>query len=313
MKIDREALAARLEANVVTGENRDERMQELRDQQVEKARAAREAAEAQQPAQPEIRLDGEDPVPRETSNNADKPADPAKSDDKPSERDKTSDFQKERKRRKEAEERAARAEAEARELRARLTPPAEDNPRPKKEQFGDDVDRFADAVAEWKLTEQRRQDALADQQRRVKERADELRGEYADFDDTLKAGAEIEVRPNALKALLDCGENIPDLQYYLIKHPEEMARINEFTELGAAREYGRILSRLEIERDKSVVEPPLEVTSKVTTLRSVSQAPKPISPLKGAKSAPSASLDANGEFTGSFQDYKAQRRAGLIK
>jgi hypothetical protein len=312
MKIDREALAARLEANVVTGENREERVQELRDQQVEKARAAREAAEAQQPAQQEIRLDGEDPVPRETSNDADKPADPAKSDDKPSERDKTSDFQKERKRRKEAEERATRAEAEARELRARLTPPAEDNPRPKKEQFGDDVERFADAVAEWKLTEQRRQDALADQQRRVKERADELRGEYADFDDTLKAGAQIEVRPNALKALLDCGENIPDLQYYLIKHPEEMARINGFTELGAAREYGRILSRLEIERDKSVVEPPPEVTSKVTTLRSVSQAPKPISPLKGAKQAPHASVDEKGEFTGSFKDYKAQRKAGLI-
>jgi DNA repair exonuclease SbcCD ATPase subunit len=278
------ALAARLEANVVTGENREEKMQALTKQLAD--------TEGEDPKQAKLPL-AETETEREERES----------------KEKSSDFAKERRRRKDAEARADRAEREARELRAQLLPPSNDNPAPKLEDYNGDAEKYADAKAEWKVKEQRRADEAAENHRRISERAAELREEYPDFDDTLKAGDGVKVNPGPLKALLDCGENIPDLQYYLLKHPEEFERINAFTELGAARAYGRILEKLDLERDREapeVVEP-----TKPATLRSVSKAPTPITPIrsKGTEGINTV-INDKGEVTDG-RAYRDQRRAEI--
>ena len=73
----------------------------------------------------------------------------------------------------------------------------------------------------------------------------------------------------------------------------------------ALKEIGRLEAKYEADKEK-----PKEKAKTVAT----SKAPAPISPLKGGKSAGADVLvDTNGEFYGSYAQWKAARLANKIR
>ena len=111
--------------------------------------------------------------------------------------------------------------------------------------------------------------------------------------------SEVEHIPVSLavnNVILD-SEHGPEIAYELAKNPKEYERINKLPPLAAARELGKIEARI----SQASSEKKKPETNKIT------QAPKPMNPLKGGKRAPVKSLyDADRM---SQAEYEALRRA----
>ena len=75
----------------------------------------------------------------------------------------------------------------------------------------------------------------------------------------------------------------------------------------------RELGRLEAKLMGSAVSPPAKSQEKASTVAEISRAPSPISPLRGANAPIATKIDAKGEFYGTYEEYKAARKAGKIK
>jgi hypothetical protein len=111
------------------------------------------------------------------------------------------------------------------------------------------------------------------------ERVDEFRKRVPDFDKQMREAAkagDLKVSPVVEDLLLDSDKSA-HLQLYLAKNPDRLARLNDMSEREAAREIGRIESRLSLPNPKTKT-----------------QAPPPVKSPKGgaAPSSPEKDLDA---------------------
>ncbi len=233
---------------------------------------------------------------------------------------------------KTAKEALEKAEREASELRMKYEPPKTDEvgPEPQPDQFSS-VAEFTKAIKDWTAdaTRLEERNALAQQQSTQQWRAkiESAKGKYPDYQAKLDAAADIRIPFSIEEAIRE--SSIGGEILYHIASNIELAQ--EWTEkvgkLGPqpaggeplakwisahSRLAGREIARLEGALG-STEKPTPKSEEKTTPLAEVSKAPAPITPLKGASAPVSNGLDNQGQFHGTFEQYKAFRAAGKIK
>lgn len=280
------------QANESAGALSDEQLQEV---------LANEA----EPSEPETEgdkpeTDGETETAAEASESEDKQE---KSDDKDEEAEgKDEDEDKPKKRLPGSERlkrRLAAAETELANLRSRPGDGAASAAEiekligkpPKEEEFNGDFLAYERALtvydmrkanAEDRMRERAEQATHARQQAKREaaeahlERIEEFRDKVKDFDATMKAASSLQTAPHVEELILDSDKSA-HLLYHLAKNPDRLARLNDMSERDAAREIGRIESRLSLPNPKTQT-----------------KAPKPVTPPKGgaAPTSHDADLDA---------------------
>jgi hypothetical protein len=147
------------------------------------------------------------------------------------------------------------------------------------------IDDFLEARDAWKdarRAQQEEKQAIAEMQQEIanayQEKVDIFKASVEDWDEVV--GQEIGLPPGIVPAILEL-ENGPEVAYFLGKNHEVTQKLNELSPHLAIAEVGRIAGRLE----KTPV--PLQETNNTATRSpdrtpTVSKAPAPIAPLKGA-------------------------------
>jgi len=128
------------------------------------------------------------------------------------------------------------------------------------------------------------------------ERSERARAAIPDFDDAMEAFVSKGGRFNQhiIEEIRD-SEKGPELAYHIVKTPGLAADLNALSERDAAREIGRIESKLALPQP-----------------RKSTQAPAPIAPLKGGGSSPApelASLAKQDDATAYWEARRAQEKA----
>jgi hypothetical protein len=226
-------------------------------------------------------------------------------------------FSKVTKRAQEAEAKAAELEARLREVEARANPQpiaqtANVDDKPQASQFNDAFE-YAEALAEWSAEKALRDRDIAESQRKADEERNKVienwnqkvakaKSSMPDFDEIVASSTTV-VSDAVRDAIIESDVGAQIL-YHLASDDEYAESLSKMPAIKALKEIGRLEARFEAE-DKP------EVKAKAV---SQSKAPAPISPLKGGKSAGADVLvDTNGEFYGSYAQWKAARKANRIR
>ena len=224
--------------------------------------------------------------------------------------------QREQARQEAQREREAREALETRlkELEAKVNPPAqaedELGEEPKPEQFSD-MFEYARALAEFtadkKLMERDKEEkarqAKAEQEAKFQAWADRVnaaKNELPDFDDMVQS-SDVRVSDPVRDAIIE-SEHGPKILYWLAENTDFAKKLADMSVVSAVREIGKIEARF----DKAEKPEPKPVVGK-------SKAPAPISPLRGAVNTVDGNLDADGNFHGTYQQWKAARQARKIR
>jgi len=221
--------------------------------------------------------------------------------------------------RQEAErERQARMELEnkVKELEGKLSPPPQEpteaDPKPKPEQFSD-MFEYAEALSEWtadkRIREEKAKEAAqrAEQERQKtmdtwSNRVNDFRSKTPDFDDMV-GSADVVVSNEVRDAIFDSDVG-PQILYHLAENPDVAKKLQSMTAIGALRMIGKLEAKFE--------EPAQPQTQRETAVKT-SKAPPPINPIRATAGGPVTDLDANRQFHGSYQSWKAARLAGRIR
>lgn len=256
-----------------------------------------------------------DPAPAETP--ADDPASKPHKNEKIERR-----FSELTQKRRDAEAAAAAAAEEARQLREKLAQyekPAQPAQPAQSEDVAPDAAKYQDPfeyakdLAEYSarkaLENREKQEILRRQQeaqeaatRSWVERVEKAKAEIPDFQEMVES-SEVAVSDQVRDAIMDSDVG-PQILYYLADNPEKAKSLGEMTVAKALRELGKIEASIEAKAkpvDKTPV--PAKVASK---------APEPITPIRGGTASPDAKISSSGEFTGTFAEFKALRKAGKI-
>jgi hypothetical protein len=211
-----------------------------------------------------------------------------------------------------AEERAAALEAEVKALKeAKVAetpkPVADPTAKPLPSQFTDAFE-YAGALAEWSAQNALRERDKADSERAErarqaklqaewKAREAEAHAEFPDYDDVVGA-SEVTVS-DQVKAAIEESDAGPKLVYYLASNPDFVQKLNGMTALGAVRAIGKLEAALEKPKET----PKVEVAKP--------KPPAPISPIRAA-TVPNDPIASDGEFNGTFAQFKALRKAKRV-
>lgn len=264
------------------------------------------AVEEAEPAPAEQELS--EPKAEEEANEAEKPKDKLEKR-----------FSKVSKQRDEANARAEAAEARLRELEAKANPQpiaqvANVDEKPRAEQF-DDAFEYAEALAEWSAEKALKDRDIAEAQRKADEernkvieswsqRVEKAKQSMPDFSDIVSSSTV--VVSDAIRDAIIESEVGPQILYQLCSDDDLAESIASMPAIKALKEIGRLEAKFEAEQQ----EKPKTEAKTVST----SKAPAPINPLKGGKTAGADVLvDTNGEFYGSYAQWKAARQANRIR
>ena len=228
-------------------------------------------------------------------------------------------FSKVTKRAQDAEAKAEQLEARLREVEARQNPQtiaqtANVNDKPQAGQF-DDAFEYAEALAEWSAEKALKDRDIAESQRKAEEernkvlkswndKVDKAKKEMPDFNDIVSSSTVV-VSDAIRDAILESDVG-PQILYQIASDDDYAESLTSMPDIKALKEIGRLEAKFEAELEAK----PKNVAKTV----SQSKAPAPISPLKGGKSAGADVLvDTNGEFYGSYAQWKAARQANRIR
>jgi len=222
--------------------------------------------------------------------------------------------QREQARQEAAQERGVRQrlEAELAAVRQQQQPqqvrPADGKPQPS--QFTDAFE-YAESLADWSAEQ-----ALGRRDREdLERRADEARqkvistwankvaaakSEIPDFDDMV-ASSGVAVSDPIRDAILESDVG-PQILYHLAKEDDLAKKIASMSPFAALREIGKLEARFEKQTETRQSNPVGK-----------SKAPPPISPIRNAGSAKDVEIGSDGQFHGSYQAWKAARKAGRIR
>lgn len=230
--------------------------------------------------------------------------------------------------RKQAEENAAKAQADKEVLEARLReyedrsspqPQVDESPigrEPRADQF-DDAFEYAKALAEWSaekaLYDRDQQDLnrkVEEERQKVlktwSEKLQKAKPNLADFDDIVNS-TQVVVSNEVRDAIIESDVG-PEILYHLASlDAEEAEKFQALPMSKALREIGKLEARFE----KQEIAEETAVRSKPVAQKS--KAPAPLSPIKATGSAMENPIGSDGEFHGSFQAWKAARKAGKIR
>jgi hypothetical protein len=238
------------------------------------------------------------------------------------------DITKLRSQRREAEERAAAAEARARELEARLNPPKLDDieaqigARPKAADYTD-IEAFSADLETWggkrailldaqQRGQQAAEQARAEQIKTFRERQGAFKEAHPDYDEVVGSAADIPVAQDLLDEMLGSDMGLA-VQYYLGQNHDEIKRLNSLSPAKRMLEFGRLETRLKLEVKQAAAAPAAPEVPPATRQRQAP--PEPVRPIATASGATAANgyFDADGEFTGTPEQWAALRKAGKIK
>ena len=226
------------------------------------------------------------------------------------------------KRRAEAEAKAESEAQRARELEDRLrqyeqqSAPRQQadavSEKPQPTQFNDAFE-YAEALSEWSAekaiadmkkaeAEARIQAQQAEQMKAWSKRIESVKAELPDFDDMVQS-SEVIVS-DEIKAALYESDVGPKIMYHLAENPELAEKLNQMSPIGALREFGKLEARFEAKAESQPESKPVVAKSK---------APAPINPLRSNSSAADSPIDSNGEFHGTYAQWKAARQAKRIR
>ena len=223
--------------------------------------------------------------------------------------------------------RAQEAEAKARDLEERLksyeagnvqqpqqeTVKAEG--KPQASQFNDAFE-YAEALAEWSAENALKQRDAEEAGRKAKETQEKIlkswnekiakaKSNLPDFDVMVQSSNVVvgdEIRDSILES--DVG---PQLLYFLASDEDFAKRLTEMPVVKALREIGKLEAKFEAKEEKP------RKAEKVRETVSSSKAPEPIKPLSGGKVGNDVLLDTNGEFHGTYAQWKAARQSGKVR
>jgi len=184
------------------------------------------------------------------------------------------------------------------------------NAEPQPSQFADAFE-YAKALAEFStekaLAERDRQVAMARQQEAQHQiiqswaqKVQTAKAELPDFDE-LVAASDVVVNNAVRDAILESDVG-PKILYHLAENNDLAKKIASLNPNAALREIGRLEARFEAKPD-----------SKQTAPLVRSKAPAPIQPIRGGQGQADVPLSTNGEWHGTFQAWKAARKAGKIR
>lgn len=213
---------------------------------------------------------------------------------------------------KEREQREA-LESRLRELEQKAAPKQDSslNEEPQPGQFSDAFE-YAKALAEYSaeraLQERDRQDA----ERKATEtrnqviqtwakRLEAAKAELPDFEAMVQS-ADVEVSGDIRDSIIE-SEQGPKILYHLAENPDYARSLAAMPISKALREIGKLEARYEGESPEPKGKPAV-VKSK---------APAPIRPLKSTSGAMDTPVDSNGEFHGTYQQWKEARKAQKIR
>ena len=227
-------------------------------------------------------------------------------------------FDKVTQRAKEAEARSVDLENRLKEYEARAVPQQEPvkatiEGKPQASQFNDVFD-YAETLAEWSAENALKQRDAEEVQRKARKAQDKVLNNWnekiakaktsmPDFDQMVQSSTVVvsnEIRDSILES--DVG---PQLLYFLASDENFAKKLTEMPLVKALREIGRLEARFEQE-DKPKAKANKESVSRST-------APSPIRPLTGGKIGNDVLIDTNGEFQGSYAQWKAARQANKIR
>lgn len=212
--------------------------------------------------------------------------------------------QQERERREALEQRLAALEKQATPQSVRDV-----DAEPQPSQFQDAFE-YAKALAEYStekaLAERDRRDAeekiAAERQKVIETWASKVQSAKAsmpDFDEVV-ASSDVVVNDDIRDAILESDVG-PQVLYHLAENEDLAKKIAGMSPKAALREIGKLEERFAA-----------KPTAKQETVVK-SRAPAPISPIRGGTTAVDVPIGSDGEFHGTYAQWKAQRRTGKIR
>ena len=216
---------------------------------------------------------------------------------------------------KAAREAKSKAEDDVAALRAKYEAPKTDDlgPEPQPSQFTD-INEYKKAIKDWTAESTRREDAqkLADERQTKEreavakawgERQTAVKAKLPDYESVI-AASDVKVSDQVRDAIVE-SEFGPNILYHLAQNPDVADTLGKMTVSKALREIGRLEAKLSDTKEDKV-----ESRSAVAE---ISRAPAPISPLRGANAPVTNKVDSNGEFYGTYDEFKKLRQSGKIK
>lgn len=230
--------------------------------------------------------------------------------------------QREEARKEAAKEREAREALENRlkELEEKVSPkPVEqENVKPQPSQFNDAFE-YAEALAEWSaeqaiLNREKAEAERKEQEQRQSvikswnERLETVKADLPDYDEMIASASDITVSDAIRDAMLE-SEQGPRILYHLAENPELAEKLNSMSQVSALREIGKLEAKFEA--NATPKEAKTEAETKPFIARS--KAPAPITPIKTSSAVADVGVTADGEFHGTYQQWRESRKAGKIR
>jgi len=220
--------------------------------------------------------------------------------------------------RKEAQrEREQREQLESRlkELEQRSDPtPVQSSvyEKPQPHQFTDAFE-YAEALSEWSAeqallnrdkqeAERRANDERQKMLNEWQKRLDAAKSDLPDYEDMV-ASSDVQVSDAVRDAILESDVG-PRILYHLAENPEIAEKLNAGSMISALRQIGKLEAQFE-KKETPVAE------AKPSVARS--KAPAPINPIKGSSGVVDVGVDTNGEFHGTYQQWKESRKSGKLR
>lgn len=212
-------------------------------------------------------------------------------------------------------ERSESLESRLRELEQRSAPQQNtvqsNDQEPQPSQFNDAFE-YAKALAEYStekaLKERDKQDAdrrATEERNKVlntwSQKIEAAKSEMPDFDEMVQS-ADVAVPDYVRDAIIDSDVG-PKVLYHLAENPDYARQISEMNPAKALRELGKLEARFEVKGEPA----------QSKTVVSKSKAPNPISPIRSTAGATDVSIGSDGQFHGTYSQWREARKSGKIK
>lgn len=219
---------------------------------------------------------------------------------------------------KAAREKADTIERERNDLRQKYEPPKslDIGPEPLPEQFSD-VTEYSKAIKEWTTDKTRHDDRVKDEtERQTQERARiskdwetrqaAVKAKIPDYEAKINASS-VKVSDDMRDAIVE-SEVGPEILLHFADNPDVAERMGKLSVRKMLVEFGKLETTIQGSAEK-----PQAKSEASTPIGEISKAPAPITPLRGAGAIINNGIDKDGQFHGTFEEYKARRLAGKIK
>ena len=177
---------------------------------------------------------------------------------------------------------------------------------PKPEQFNDAFE-YARALAEYSAEQALKNRDRVELEKKYQAEHDKLievwndrleatKKELPDYADMIES-SDVMVSDQVRDALLESDAG-PRILYHLAENPDYAEKLSKMTVISALREIGKLEAKFEKTETKPVVR---------------SKAPAPINPLRATGGSMDTTIGSDGEFHGTYSQWREARKAGKIR